>query len=182
MQAYPDMSEIGNFHGPDPLRTDEERTHWGLWVVQSAPLILGLDKAQKPTDGVAVAVNNTSAMLLDEQLAMHIKVNTDSFGTKVKKLQHDAVTAKIQSEVDGQVIQFLLGQAQIVEKIRIARLKNKGTAGGIAGGREIIAVEKRQAQVIPPGRLITVDRDGLPQGLASTRDIPALHQGHTQQV
>ena len=70
-------------------------------------LILGLDKAQKPTDGVAVAVNNTSAMLLDEQLAMHIKVNTDSFGTKVKKLQHDAVTAKIQSEVDSQVIQFL---------------------------------------------------------------------------
>ena len=45
VQAYPDMSEIGNFHGPDPLRTDEERTHWGLWVVQSAPLILGLDMA-----------------------------------------------------------------------------------------------------------------------------------------
>ena len=25
----PDMQEIGNFNGPDPLRTDEENTHWG---------------------------------------------------------------------------------------------------------------------------------------------------------
>eukprot|EP01051_Picozoa_sp_SAG22_P017160 SAG22_NODE_2581_length_2419_cov_1.480603_3_plen_72_part_00 len=41
--AYPDMQEIGNYNGPDPLRTDEEKTHWALWVIISSPLILGLD-------------------------------------------------------------------------------------------------------------------------------------------
>lgn len=53
------------------------------------------------------------AMLLDEQLpAGHIKVNTDSYGTKVKHLQRQAVTAKIQSEVDSQIIKYLKQLAQ----------------------------------------------------------------------
>ena len=43
------MQEIGNYNGPDPLRTDEEKTHWGLWVVISSPLILGLDMSQQAT-------------------------------------------------------------------------------------------------------------------------------------
>jgi hypothetical protein len=29
------MQEIGNFEGEDPLRTDEEMTHWGLWCIIS---------------------------------------------------------------------------------------------------------------------------------------------------
>ena len=33
----PDMQEIGNFNGPDPLRTDEENTHWGC--VGDLPLL-----------------------------------------------------------------------------------------------------------------------------------------------
>ena len=37
------MQEIGNFGGDEPLRSDEERTHWGLWCVISAPLVLGTD-------------------------------------------------------------------------------------------------------------------------------------------
>jgi hypothetical protein len=32
------MQEIGNFAGADPLRTDEENTHWGLWCIISAPV------------------------------------------------------------------------------------------------------------------------------------------------
>ena len=27
--AYPDMSEVGNFKGQEPQRSDEEQTHWG---------------------------------------------------------------------------------------------------------------------------------------------------------
>jgi hypothetical protein len=36
--AYPDMMQVGNFHGEEPLRSAEERTHFSLWVVNSAPV------------------------------------------------------------------------------------------------------------------------------------------------
>ena len=35
------MNEVGNFKGDEPQRSDEEQTHWGLWSVVSAPLVLG---------------------------------------------------------------------------------------------------------------------------------------------
>lgn len=61
--AYPDMSEIGNFQGPDPLRTDQERTHWGLWCILSSPLILGLDMSQRETmDRVWATITNKDAL------------------------------------------------------------------------------------------------------------------------
>ena len=36
--ADPDMMQVGNFHGEEPLRSAEERTHFSLWVVNSAPV------------------------------------------------------------------------------------------------------------------------------------------------
>lgn len=36
-----DMNEVGNFKGDEPQRSDEEQSHWGLWSVVSAPLVLG---------------------------------------------------------------------------------------------------------------------------------------------
>ena len=43
---YPDMNEVGNFEGDEPRRSDEEQSHWGLWSVVSAPLVLGFDMNQ----------------------------------------------------------------------------------------------------------------------------------------
>lgn len=70
--AYPDMQEIGNFQGPDPLRSDEERTHWGLWVINSAPLILGLDMNVSATmDRIWSTITNTDALAISDAWAGH---------------------------------------------------------------------------------------------------------------
>jgi len=70
--AYPDMSEIGNFNGADPLRTDEERTHWGLWCIMSSPLILGLDMSQSDTmDRIWSTITNKDALAINNAWTGH---------------------------------------------------------------------------------------------------------------
>ena len=65
--AYPDMSEIGNFNGPDPLRSDEERSHWGLWCVTSSPLILGTDLSNAAIlDRIWPVVSNKEALAIND--------------------------------------------------------------------------------------------------------------------
>eukprot|EP01051_Picozoa_sp_SAG22_P010741 SAG22_NODE_983_length_6163_cov_8.370053_4_plen_174_part_00 len=43
--AYPDMNEVGNFknNSGEQQRMDEEQSHWALWSIVSAPLVLGFD-------------------------------------------------------------------------------------------------------------------------------------------
>eukprot|EP00038_Savillea_parva_P011730 m.199659 g.199659 ORF g.199659 m.199659 type:complete len:667 (+) comp20803_c0_seq1:35-2035(+) len=70
--AYPDMQEIGNFNGADPLRSDEETTHWGLWCVISAPLILGADLSNTEImDRIWPTVTNTEALAINDAWAGH---------------------------------------------------------------------------------------------------------------
>jgi alpha-galactosidase len=61
----PDMLEIGN----GGMTTDEERSHFALWSVIKAPLIIGCDLEK---------VNSTSLSILKSQLL--IKVNQDALG------------------------------------------------------------------------------------------------------
>jgi alpha-galactosidase len=61
----PDMLEIGN----GGMTTDEERSHFALWSVIKAPLIIGCDLEK---------VSNTSLSILKSQLL--IKVNQDALG------------------------------------------------------------------------------------------------------
>jgi hypothetical protein len=35
--------QVGNFGGKEPTRSHEERTHFSLWAINSAPLVLGFD-------------------------------------------------------------------------------------------------------------------------------------------
>ena len=66
------MQEIGNFNGPDPLRTDEENTHWGLWCIISAPLILGADLSVKETvDRIWPTITNADALMINDAWAGH---------------------------------------------------------------------------------------------------------------
>lgn len=70
--AYPDMLEVGNFEGPEPLRSDEERSHYGLWSVVSSPLILGLNL----TDAAAVdrvwdTITNPHALAVNAEWVGH---------------------------------------------------------------------------------------------------------------
>jgi len=68
--AYPDMSEIGQFSGRDPLRTDEERTHWGLWCIISSPLILSVDMSQTDImDRIWTTITNQDALYINDAWA-----------------------------------------------------------------------------------------------------------------
>lgn len=68
--AYPDMQEIGNFRGAEPMRSDEERTHWGLWCIISAPLVLGTDLNDTDTlDRIWSIITNTEALAVNEAWA-----------------------------------------------------------------------------------------------------------------
>jgi len=68
--AYPDMLEIGNFGGPEPLRSHEERSHFGLWCVISAPLILGCNMTDAATmDRVWATITNLDALAVNHDWA-----------------------------------------------------------------------------------------------------------------
>ena len=64
------MQEIGNYRGVEPLRSDEERTHWGLWSIISAPLILGADLTdQSMMDRIWPTITNTDALAINDAWA-----------------------------------------------------------------------------------------------------------------
>ena len=66
------MQEIGNFNGNDPLRTDEEQTNWGLYIVTSSPLILGNDLSIKETmDRIWPTITNTEALAINADFVGH---------------------------------------------------------------------------------------------------------------
>ena len=64
------MLEVGNFRGDDPLRTHEERSHFGLWVIVSSPLILGFNLSDRTTmDRVWPIITNQEAIAIDQAWA-----------------------------------------------------------------------------------------------------------------
>lgn len=71
--AYPDMLEVGNFNeANNTLGFIESRTHFGAWVVVSAPLILGLDLTDKANvDAVWPIISNTEAIEINQVWAGH---------------------------------------------------------------------------------------------------------------
>jgi len=65
--AYPDMLEVGNWNN-----FNEERAHFGAWVIVSAPLILGYNLTDKPTtDRVWPIITNTEALAISQTWAGH---------------------------------------------------------------------------------------------------------------
>ena len=70
--AYPDMLQIGNFHGEEPTRSHEERSHFSLWCIVSAPLILGFDMTNGThMDRVWPTITNPDILMINEQWAGH---------------------------------------------------------------------------------------------------------------
>lgn len=62
----PDMLEIGT----GALTPTEERTHFGLWAMYGAPLILGADLRNLPAGSLSV-VSNSDVIAVDQQAAGH---------------------------------------------------------------------------------------------------------------
>ncbi|CAK0860653.1 unnamed protein product [Prorocentrum cordatum] len=70
--AYPDMMQIGNFEGKEPLRTHQEMSHFGLWCIVSSPLVLGFDMGdQEAMDRVWPTITNPDALLVNQEWAGH---------------------------------------------------------------------------------------------------------------
>eukprot|EP01084_Bolivina_argentea_P126411 223834_1 len=71
--AYPDMLEVGHIT-PQKKATaySMDRTHFGAWIVVSAPLILGYDVTnQAKTDSVWDILTNTEAIAVSQTWAGH---------------------------------------------------------------------------------------------------------------
>jgi len=65
--AYPDMLEVGNL-----ANFNEDRAHFGAWVIVSAPLILGYNLTDKATtDRVWPIITNTEALAISQTWAGH---------------------------------------------------------------------------------------------------------------
>jgi hypothetical protein len=77
--ANPDMLEVGNANGPTsggvnpeapPLTVIESRTHFGLWAICSAPLVLGFDVTNASLfDAVWNVVSNTEVIEVNQAWA-----------------------------------------------------------------------------------------------------------------
>merc|ERR1719272_220605 len=66
------MMQVGNFGGDEPRRSHEERSHFGLWSINSAPLVLGFDLLDaKRMDRVWPTITNLDALSVNEQWAGH---------------------------------------------------------------------------------------------------------------
>merc|ERR1719350_168440 len=65
--AYPDMLEVGRMPS-----LQEDRAHFGLWVITSSPLILGLDLANRSdVDRVWEVIANPEAIAINQAWAGH---------------------------------------------------------------------------------------------------------------
>eukprot|EP00039_Didymoeca_costata_P012683 m.183776 g.183776 ORF g.183776 m.183776 type:complete len:595 (+) comp15549_c0_seq4:133-1917(+) len=70
--AYPDMMQVGNFNGPEPTRTFEEMSHFGLWSIVSSPLVLGFNLSDSAiVDRVWPIITNTHALEINHDYVGH---------------------------------------------------------------------------------------------------------------
>jgi len=65
--AYPDMLEVGNL-----ASYEEDRSHFGAWVITSSPLILGFDvNNEATTDKIWDIITNKEAIAINQAWAGH---------------------------------------------------------------------------------------------------------------
>jgi len=65
--AYPDMMEVGRM-----ANVQEDRTHFGAWVITSSPLIMGYDMNDESiTDRIWPFISNTEAIAINQAWAGH---------------------------------------------------------------------------------------------------------------
>ena len=80
--ADPDMLFInqGAFDGSTPLKLAQARSHFGLWAVMNAPLLMGFDIRQDIRPGIQSILTNTEVIALNQDPGVHqaIRANTDS--------------------------------------------------------------------------------------------------------
>lgn len=88
----PDMLEVGNGN----LDDNENRTHFSLWCMLAAPLMLGNDIRQFVTNGMPDKENNTLKIVTNKHM---IAVDQDALGKPAKGLKKKAELILLQGRL-----------------------------------------------------------------------------------
>jgi alpha-galactosidase len=126
----PDMLEVGNSIGGDPVTDVEYQSHFSLWAIAAAPLIAGND-LRNMTDA-------TKAILTNKEI---IAINQDAFGlqgVQVKQAGQQSVWAK-PLNANGARAVVLLNEADAAADITV-RFDEIGLRGGSATVRDLQAL------------------------------------------
>jgi len=141
--AYPDMLEVGRMS-----TAVEDRTHFGAWVIISAPLILGYDLTDPSlTDKIWPIISNTEAIAINQQWAGHpgklVKQATRQLATQHvhavpcdgKRAEDQAVWDLEPADEDG------LRQIRWVGAQYTTRPESRGHSSGDSSGNASLCVD-----------------------------------------
>lgn len=118
----PDMLEVGN----GKMSYEENRSHFSLWCMMAAPLILGNDvRAFIKSDGSIDEINKIYQILTNKQM---IAIDQDELGIQCEVMQKGIVDVLVKPLVDGKVAVciFNKGEKSTKKEIDIKDIANLG--------------------------------------------------------
>lgn len=118
----PDMLEVGNGN----LTYEENKSHFSLWCMMCAPLILGNDIRQFiKEDGTANTDSKVYRILTDKDM---ISINQDKLGVQCKRIKVGLtdVLVKPLENSKAAVLVFNKGKNTSLEKLDLVRISNEG--------------------------------------------------------
>lgn len=119
----PDMLEVGNGN----LTFDENKSHFTLWCMMAAPLILGNDvRTFIKADGTVDAENKTLSILTNREV---IAINQDPLGVQCRRVRRDGLVDILVKPLAGKelaVCFFNKGASEKQVEVSLRSLANKG--------------------------------------------------------
>lgn len=117
----PDMLEVGN----GSLTYEENKSHFSLWCMMSAPLILGNDIRNFIVDGKVDKDNRVYQILTNKDM---ISIDQDALGVQCKRIKTGIVDILVKPLKDSKVALCLLnkGLTQNVTRVDLKKIANLG--------------------------------------------------------
>jgi alpha-galactosidase len=112
--TYPDMLEVGNL-----ANFEEDRSHFGAWVITSSPLILGYDMLNRNiTERVWPIISNAVAIGINQEWAGHpgFLLHTEKYGWN--PLSGEEVQIWLKPQKEGMAL-FLLNAGEHTHSVEV---------------------------------------------------------------
>ena len=118
----PDMLEVGN----GDLTFEENKSHFSLWCMMNAPLILGNDVRQFIKEDGTVDTDNKVYQILTNKTM--IGINQDKLGTPCKRVKTGVVDVLIKPLENSKMALCILnkGTKEAEKEITLSKLANEG--------------------------------------------------------
>ena len=118
----PDMLEVGN----GDLTFEENKSHFSLWCMMNAPLILGNDVRQFIKEDGTVDTDNKDYQILTNKTM--IGINQDKLGTPCKRVKTGVVDVLIKPLENSKMALCILnkGTKEAEKEITLSKLANEG--------------------------------------------------------